>query len=218
MVKHRRRRRSNHKRKFNLAFLEALRKGNSEAMYEIDEVMLKGAVKLRILEISNRGTFEVARTVVKARKALTDRERDALLYTFFQSVVSTMMLGIDDTIFRNNGSVREAMQVEYTNEVNRVIIVDMDTERDIHLQLLTLGKNSYPRTRAHETHRDDEGDLIALTYALASHIRGIEDNGNGYALGEAMSQAVSLLNELYTDTSLEIKNAYESNTSGNPAK
>ena len=205
-------RRVNALQAFNKLFVKALSEGNGLATYRVGLSNAHRGLDFALVEDSAEGSHSVAGMYLRVDGRVTPRAVDEGLYTFLTGIVKTMMLTVEDAPYKSGETLHTPLELsDSAGEVNRVLIVDLDTERATQLQVHTAMRGMFPREREHERIRDDEGDLIALSFALASHIRRVENKGRAYALGEAMEHAIELLNDLYTDAGMTIKNEYEDN-------
>jgi len=87
-------------------------------------------------------------------------------------------------------------------EINRVIEVDIDTNRKPSI-LIRIVKQCPHREGIIPHEKDSRADVIVLTNGLLAAILKSEEDGT-YGKGEAMKKVIENLQEGYVDASVEI--------------
>ena len=92
------------------------------------------------------------------------------------------------------------------HEINKILEIDVDTDRDEQVQILQLSGVGPQRKRRQPDGSENLLDnVVILINALGSTILQIEAKGL-YPKGAAMRKAVQHLTEIYVDASCEITN------------
>ena len=90
--------------------------------------------------------------------------------------------------------------------INKILEIDIDTNREIVLQMRQIAAVHYDRERQPDPSVDITDDLVILANALGACILKAEQDGI-FKPGQAMKRAIEYLNEIYVDTSCQITNA-----------
>ena len=89
--------------------------------------------------------------------------------------------------------------------INKIIEIDMDTERQPQVVIRQVASVGYAREREPDSEQNIKDDIIILVNALGASILKAEADGTCKP-GEAMKRATELLHDVYVDTSAEIEN------------
>ena len=87
-------------------------------------------------------------------------------------------------------------------EINRVVEVDMDTNRVPNI-LVRIVKSTPHREGIIPHDKDSKSDLVVLANGLLAAILRAEEDGT-YKKGEAMEKTIKNLQEGYVDASIEV--------------
>jgi hypothetical protein len=89
------------------------------------------------------------------------------------------------------------------HEINKILEIDMDTERDGQLEIRQVSGGSGRKRRPPDPSTDLLDNFVILVNALGATILAIEARGLAVP-GAAMRKAVDQLQEVYVDASCEI--------------
>lgn len=88
--------------------------------------------------------------------------------------------------------------------INKILEIDLDTERDFQLRILQVTGVNRKRERQPDGKIDLNDNLCILVNALIATILEAEEKGV-YEKGKGMQHAFDLLQEAYVDTSCQVR-------------
>lgn len=181
--------------------LEALRAGGPSGYFVVDELVSvkeDGAINVVYTLLKNcKGKSELVISMlecVDTTKLPIEEEKERILYEFLFSIIGNLGNLEDLASFE-----LEEEEHEVTEDINRLLVIDVDSRREQVLNVFVPETFTHKRNREHNKASNKELDLFLLIFSLVAFIRQEEeDKGQGKVMQEVMNK----LHELYVATDL----------------